>query len=480
MAEERAVSRRDFLKLAGVAGASIGVAGGLGGLLAACGGGDETTTTVGPTTTVGATTTTAGATTTTAGATTTVSAGPEAGRAIKLGYCAPKTGNFASFAVADDWILERAKGALKDGILGGDGKTHAIEFVVADTQSSTDRASQVAGDLVNNSKVDMLLASGTPDTANPVSDQGEVGQCPTLLSFAPWQALFFDATGAPVEKKWTYGNMLGSEQTIASFIDAFDKSGVATNKKVGMLFMNDADFKGWMAPNAAPKVFAAGGYELTVPDPYAPGNEDFTSFISAFKSAGCEIICGTNDPPFFASFMQQSLQQNYHPKFISSGKALLFASAVESYANKGIGLIGECAWHPSWKIKDTLIPGEDSETMAADFEAKTNTEWTAALGCYGKVEWAIDVFKRATNPDDKATIIAAIQTTKGDFQQGRIDFTEPVSPDGFHPIANNYKPYIGAVQWLKGTKWPVEPIIISAATSPGVTVQGKAVPMVYS
>jgi branched-chain amino acid transport system substrate-binding protein len=350
---------------------------------------------------------------------------------------------------------------------------------VADTQSSTDRASQVAGDLVTNSKVDMLLASGTPDTANPVSDQGEALGCPTLCSFAPWQALFFDPTGKPVEKKWTYGNMLGSEETIASFIDAFNQSGVATNKKVGMLFMNDADFTGWMAPSAAPKVFAAAGYELTVPDPYAPGNEDFTSFISAFKTAGCEIICGTNDPPFFASFMQQSLQQNFHPKFISSGKALLFASAVESYANKGVGLIGECAWHPSWKIKDTLIPGEDSETMAADFEAKTNSEWTAALGCYGKVEWAVDIFKRATNLEDKMTVIEAIKTTKGDFQQGHIDFTEAVSADGFHPIANNYKPYIGAVQWLKGTKWPVEPVTISNATAPGTPVAAKAVPMAY-
>ena len=478
MAEGRTVSRREFLKLAGVAGATIGVGAGLGGLVAACGGTAATTTTAGPTTTAGVTTTMAGSTTT-MGATTTVSAGVEAGRAIKLGYCAPKTGNFASFAVADDWILDRAKTLLKDGIVGGDGKQHAIEFVVADTQSSTDRASQVAGDLVANSKVDMLLASGTPDTANPVSDQGEALECPTLCSFAPWQALFYDATGKPVEKKWTYGNMLGSEETIASFIDAFNQSGVTTNKKVGMLFQNDADFKGWMAADAAPKVFAANGYTLTVPDPYAAGNEDFTSFISKFKTDGCEIICGTNDPPYMASFLQQSLQQAFQPKFISSGKALLFASAVESYPNKGVGLIGECAWHPSWKIKDTLDPTSDSETLAADFEAKTNTEWTAAIGCYGKVEWAVDVFKRATNPDDKTTIIAAIETTKGDFQQGHIDYTEPVDANGFHVIQHNYKPYIGAVQWLKGTKYAVEPIIVSNATSPGVTVQGKAVPMAY-
>ena len=138
---------------------------------------------------------------------------------------------------------------------------------------------------------------------------------------------------------------------------------------------------------------------------------------------------------------------------------------MESYPNKGVGLIGECAWHPSWKIKDTLDPTSDSETLAADFEAKTNTEWTAAIGCYGKVD--ANVFK------------VKFETTKGDFQQGHIDYTEPVDANGFHVIQHNYKPYIGAVQWLKGTKYAVEPIIVSNATSPGVTVQGKAVPMAY-
>ena len=45
MLQGKAVSRRDFLKIAGIAGATVGVGAGLGGLLAACGGGTEETTT---------------------------------------------------------------------------------------------------------------------------------------------------------------------------------------------------------------------------------------------------------------------------------------------------------------------------------------------------------------------------------------------------------------------------------------------------
>jgi len=69
------VSRRDFLKAAGAAGATIGLTGGLGGLLAACGT-EAVTTTTGP----GATTTQAPtAASTQAADTTTMTAAADAG-----------------------------------------------------------------------------------------------------------------------------------------------------------------------------------------------------------------------------------------------------------------------------------------------------------------------------------------------------------------------------------------------------------------
>ena len=474
----RTYSRRDFLKIAGVAGATLGAGTGLGGLLAACGEDEETTTTAAE-----ATTTTAGeATTTSAGeaTTTTVSAQPEQGRAIKIGVVSPQTGNFSVFAIADDWWIGHAKEAIKDGIVTGDGKLRQIEIVVKDTQSDANRASQVAGDLVTLDNVDILLASGSPDTVNPVAIQGETLGCPSLSSFSPWQALYMDQGGNAVEFKWAFGNLLGSEQTILSFTDAFENSGVETNKVVGMLFQNDADAAGWMAPNAAPAVFAEKGYELVVPEYYSIPAEDFSSQISEFRNAGCEIISGTNDPPWLSNFWTQCFQQGYEPKFVSSGKALIFPEAVEALPNGiGNGLIGECAWHPSWKIKDTLSD-LDSEGLAADFEEKTGNRWTPAIGCYGKLEWAIDVYKRATDPEDKESVVEAIKTTNNTFQQGKMDFTEPVDPNGFHVIENNYKPYIGASQWIIADDGSFQNVVVSNATAPGTEVQATAIPIPYS
>ena len=90
------------------------------------------------------------------------------------------------------------------------------------------------------------------------------------------------------------------------------------------------------------------------------------------------------------------------------------------------------------------------------------------------------MLKPAKNPEDKNSIVEAIKTTKGTFQQGSIDFTEPVDPNGRHVVANNYKPNIGGGQWRKGTKWPFEVVVCSNATAPGTTVQSKAEPLVYS
>ena len=104
--DAKSLSRRQFLKVAGVAGAAVGLSGGLGGMIAGCGGTEETTTT---------STSEAAATTTTAGATTTVSTGPEGGRDIILGLVSPSTGPLALFAKADDWWVDYAMNAVPDG-----------------------------------------------------------------------------------------------------------------------------------------------------------------------------------------------------------------------------------------------------------------------------------------------------------------------------------------------------------------------------
>ena len=155
------VSRREFLKMAGIAGATIGVGAGLGGLLAACGGDEETTTTAGETTT------TMGETTTTAGGATTTAAGAEMGREVKIGWVTMTTGVFAGLSEPDDFLLNQAKETIGDGLVCADGLKHPIAWIVKDSQSDPNRAAEVAGELITQDKPDIIFGGMTPGGQHP-------------------------------------------------------------------------------------------------------------------------------------------------------------------------------------------------------------------------------------------------------------------------------------------------------------------------
>jgi branched-chain amino acid transport system substrate-binding protein len=474
--EDKSVSRRDFLKIAGVAGAAVGLGAGLGGLVAACGGTEETSTTA---TAQATTTTTVAGPTTTAAPTTTVSAGPEAGRDIILGLVSPSTGPLANFAKADDWWVDFGMKALPDGIVAGDGKQHKLVIKRADSQSDPMRAAQVAGDLINNDKLDLMMASGTPDTANPVADQCESYGMPSISNFVPWQPFIFGRGATPdTPFKWTYAQALGLEQIVANFIAMWDQ--VSTNKKVGFIFANDADGQAWtdMTTGLPPAVEAA-GYTYYLSGLYTVPTEDFTKYISDFKKNGCEICCGTITTPDFTNFWKQSVQQGYNPKVLTVGKALLFPQTLEAIGPIAYNSTVEGVWTPSWSFKDS-ITGMTCQQLADDYMNKTGEQWTAAIGQYAKFEWAVDVFKRVTNLDDKEDIIGKVKTTKMDTCVGPMDFTAPIAMGTRHPVENIYEPPIGGAQWVKGTNFAFEPVMVSNANSPDLEVTAKVQPMQYA
>ena len=228
---EKPVSRREFLKVAGIAGATIGVGAGLGGLLAACGEEEETTTT----TAAAATTTTAGATTTSMAAetTTTVAAEAEMGRLIKIGAVSPITGSLASFGGPDKWIVSYVLKAIGDGVVCGDGMKHPIDIIQLDTQSSPNRVAEVTQDLIFNEKVDMMVASSSPDTVNPAADQCEANGVPFLANFVPWQPFYFGRGATPdTPFTWTWMYHFGVEDAGACRLGMWDT--IETNKIVGV------------------------------------------------------------------------------------------------------------------------------------------------------------------------------------------------------------------------------------------------------
>ena len=443
----KSLSRRDFLKVAGVAGAAVGMGAGLGGLVAACG--EETATTT--------TTAAPGTTTTMAASTTTTQAAAEEGRPIKIGVTSPQTGVFAAFAQPMDYMVGRVKESTDAGVVLGDGKKHAIEFVVRDTQSDSNRAAQIAGDLINNDKVDMILSSGSPENVIPVADQCEALGTPSLSVYSPWQSFIFGRGITMADTfKWTYLHAMGVGDFMRADLNSIGL--LPTNKVVGLLYPNNANGQSFAnEKTGVPPLIKAAGYTVVLPDVYPPGLEDFTTQISLFKKEGCEVCMGTPSAPELSNFWKQALQQGYRPKVLVGGISLLFPAVPTSIGASITNACEELNWHSGWPYTSSFS-GETCQELSDDYEAQTGQQWTQALGIYQSFEWAIDVLKRTTDVDDKETILAAIQTTKMETIQGPIDATAPIDPSGqpgkLHPHANVYLTPVTSGQWVTGKgKW---------------------------
>jgi len=164
-------------------------------------------------------------------------------KVIKIGHVSSQTGVFAPFAEADPFILNQIRTALAKGITNGEA-SYEVQIITKDNQSNTNRASEVASDLILRDKVDLLVSSGPPETTNAVADQAEANEVPRITSMTPWQSYFFGRHGRPDKGfTWTYHFFWGLEEVIAAFLTLWES--VETNKVVGALFPNDISGNSW-------------------------------------------------------------------------------------------------------------------------------------------------------------------------------------------------------------------------------------------
>jgi branched-chain amino acid transport system substrate-binding protein len=385
------------------------------------------------------------------------------GRVIKIGHISPRTGPLAGFGEADNFIIDQVRGILRNGLQSG-GRTYQVQIISKDSQSTGSRAAEVASELILSDKVDLLVAAGTPDTTNPVSDQAEVNEVPCVTTNCPWQPYFFGRKGDPAKGfNWTYHFFWGLEDVIAAFLALWDQA--PTNKVVGGLFPNDADGNAWGdKERGLPPALAAAGYKLLDPGRYQVMNNDFSSQIAAFKAAGAEIVTGNMIPPDFATFWSQAAQQGFKPKVVTIGKALLFPSVINSLGARGNGLTSEVWWTPSHPFKSGLT-GQSAAELAKAYEDATKRPWSQPIGFqHALFEVAIDVLKRTKSLEPKA-ILESIVATNYQSMVGPVQWTGK-------PVKNVTKTPLVAGQWQrKGDKF--ELVITANKPAPNIPTGGK-------
>ena len=424
-------TRRDFLRKAGLTVAS-------GSLLAACGGVKKSG-----------------------------GGGAAQGATLKIGLVTPRTGQAAGFGEVDPYILDLVRKAAANGVTGGNGKKYAIQIIPKDSQSSPEHAASVAKELINGSNVDLMLASSTPEVVNPVSDACEAAGVPCVSTVLPWQSWYYGRGAKQNDKaafKFTYHFSFGVEDFAAGYFQSWHS--IPTNKVVGLLYPNDAD--GNALREGFPPAMKKAGFKVVDTGPYNDGLNDYSAQIAKLKANNCQIFNTFPLPPDFATFWRQAAQQGYVPIIPQIAKTGLFPSQVEALGKLGVGLIGTAFWTNTFPYSSSFL-GKSSKELADGYEA-TGKQWTQMVGSTAALfDVGMALIKAAPNPKDKVGVANAMATLKVDTPLGHLDWTKG-------PVKNVTRTPLINCQWVKGTKHPLDLVVVDNADDKNVPVARKLKP----
>ncbi|HUN95604.1 MAG TPA: ABC transporter substrate-binding protein [Bradyrhizobium sp.] len=386
-----------------------------------------------------------------------------AAKPAKVGYVTPQTGPLAPFAEADNFIVGSVREVFKKHDL-------PIEIIVKDSQTNSNRAAEVAADLILKDKVSLMVVGAAPETDNPVADQCELNEVPCVSTVSPWQPWFFARGGKPDKPfKWTYHYFWGLEDAIGIILDMWSQPQLQTNRVVGAVFANDPDGNAWGdAERGLPPALAKSGYKLIHPPHFQTLTDNFSAQISAFKEAGAEIITGNMIPPDFTTFWTQARQQGLRPKVCTITKALLFPSSVESVGQTANNLSTEVWWTPTSPFKSSLT-GQSAAELASAYTQATGKQWTQPIGfVHSLFEIAADILKRSGDTQDASANLDALLKTDLQTIVGPISW-------GKGPVKNVAKTPLVSGQWrvAAGGPFKYDLIVVANGLAPQIPLGGK-------
>lgn len=362
---------------------------------------------------------------------------------IKVGYISPMTGSHAEFSQTDPFVLKKMEQLLKSGVTVG-GKKYEVQIIQKDSQSNTDRAGNLAAQLISKDKVDLLLIQDSLSSIT-ASDQAELNGVPAISTMMPWQAWMFPRKGDPkVGFDWSYHFFWGLEDVIGAYKAIWTST--ATNKVVGALYSADPGGEAFGSEEfGVPAALKQIGFGHVSTGKFQEGSADFSQQIAKFKTEKADIITGHAHVPDFTTFWAQASQQKLKPKVVTVAAALLFPSGLEAQGERGDGLTTEVWWTPSHPYKSSLT-GQSAKDLAAQYEKESGRQWTQPLG-YAHAIWeiGIEALKRSGNPHDKDAVRNVLKTLKMDTIVGKINWADT-------PIKNVAKTSVVGGQWRLGSK----------------------------
>jgi branched-chain amino acid transport system substrate-binding protein len=378
---------------------------------------------------------------------------------ILIGRPLPITGPVSAFTTVSPWIDNKAIADMnKDGgiFIKETGKKLPVRVKIVDTESDPTKAADIASKLILNDNVDIMYVSATPATVSPVAAVCERFKIPCISTMMPVEMFLM---GGPFS--WAFDASFSVGDYMASFLLMWGD--VTTNKVVGLLAQNDPDGVAWAT--GANRGLGTAGYKVIDLGRFPAGTMDYGTIISGWKKEGVEIMFANMSPPDFTRVWRQCFRENFIPKICTVGRALMFPTAVEAIGGDlGLGTSTEALWHPSYPFKSSLS-GETAKELSEAYESASSKQWTAPLGgCYSGFEIVADALKRAQTLDKEA-LRKAIAATDLDTIQGYTKFNEK----------NIAVVPTGALQWVKGKKFPYQCVLVSNGNYKMLPKDGKMV-----
>jgi branched-chain amino acid transport system substrate-binding protein len=254
---------------------------------------------------------------------------------------------------------------------------------------------------------------------------------------------------------------------------------VKTNKKVGVMWPNDADGNAIRA--VLGPILKGAGFTVVDPGAYEDGTTNFSAQIAKFKQENCEIFNTFPIPPDFTTFWQQAAQQGYTRmvKIAQIAKTGLFPSQVLASGALGNKLASNVYWHPSFPYSSSLL-GLSSKQLSDEYQKATGRQWNQQLGAtVSLLDVGIAALKASSNPKSKAAIAKAIGSLKVNTTVGHLDWKKnPKDPAG-RKVPNVVTTPLLACQWLpapKGSKYKLQCVIVEHVNDKKVPIGAKLKP----
>jgi branched-chain amino acid transport system substrate-binding protein len=397
--------------------------------------------------------------------------GSSSGGTITIGFITPLTGDLADFGASDRFVYNTVQNlsAYTRGFKVG-GKTYKVNVLIEDSQSSPNRASQVARSLILSSHADMILTTSTPETTNYVAVACETLGVPCLSTVVPWESWYAALGGNPVNptKSIKYCSMFffGLKEFQECFAPMWNR--VSTDKTVACMYPNDPD--GTAFREGFEPLIRASGYKVVDGGAYIDGTTDYSSMISTFKNAKCEVFSNCPLPPDFNTMWKQSAQQGFKPKIATVAKVLLFPSDTAALGSLVNNIATDSWWGPYMPYSSSL-DGQSAKSLSDAYQSATGNQWTQSVGSsYALFEVAKEALTAVDDPHDRAAVAAQLHKVNYSGMCGPINFAAgPVPGIGIiKPVGVQWKPATG--------KYPWSMEVVDNSLNPSVPITAKLEP----